>query len=727
MRIFLSAVLLTLTFTAALFAGELTCGTSDANDARVRALHERTATRPRLMENAVEKPWLRDGAFYLGVDDRIAPNYRPFDLAGQSLVFEPRGSGFAVRRDTLHWTEPSTAPLRDFQNTSETPWHYVRYDVPGAPLQIFGQSVSTLYLSAFNGIHLSPPAEPSASQFDTLEAAVYPDPLISPLMITNRKPGRLYYPQVFAQRSETKLVITWRSMEGVSFGYEVQAELRSDGTYIFSYRTMRDIRWGTPILTSGFNPAATTRRSLGFIDDPKSDLVSGTYVPALADVNDLRRAEVFRIDESDLLTIRLTLAGAINQAALAEGQTLRYVVQVGPAQAVLDVDRNGYVFSPFLASRSVANGPEVRFDGNAIELYGVQMPPDAAAQYNVRVWSIAASTNRVIDFAQALMSFDVPARRIATDFSTVASVQLSLPITEPFTLGDFDPYEVWNRLQQTYYLSSYEWDGVAMYQTFYTDLIFYAGAYATGGNPGVDGISAPSTTRGSAVPRGPTLLHMNQLNYGWNATQTNASNVILHEFGHRWLYFFRIQEEGAATRSLNPVSSHPAGFVSTPAAFRVWEDNESSVMGGATFSLQNDGRYRAHTSNFGYSWTDLYLMGLAAPSEVPQWYYLANTIPALPKEYWPADGATVTAERRNVSVDQIIAVEGKRNPSTALSQRLFRVLFVLVTEGGEPTPGEVAQMNQWRALFEKNFSIATGGRARVSTEYVVASKKRAVR
>jgi hypothetical protein len=712
----------------ALHADEMTCATSEANDARVRALHERVAARPRLMENAAApKPAVREGAFYLGVDDRIAPGHRPFDLEGQSLIFEPRGSGYAVRRDPLHWSEPAEPMLRDFQSALDPPWWYVRYDVPGAPVQILGQSVSTLYLSAFNGITLTPPKEPASNQFDDLEAAVYREPLISPLMITNRKPARLLYPQVFAERRGSSVVITWRSTGGAAFGYDVQAELRGDGSYVFSYRTMRDMRWGTPILTAGFDPASATRRSLGYIDDAKSDLVSGTYTPSLADVNDLRRVEVFRVGESDLLAVRLTLGAALNASALPEGQVLRYVVQIGASQAWLDVDRNGYAFTPFNAPRSVANGPEVRFDGSSIELFGVQTPPDLAALYGVRAWSVSAATGRTIDFAQISMNFDVPVRRIATDLSTIASVQLALPIAEPFTLGDFDPYEVWNRLQSSYYLSSYDVDAVAMYQTFYTDLIFFAGAYATGGNPGVDGIAPASPTRSSTASRGPTLLHMNQLTYGWNATEKNASNVILHEFGHRWLYFFRIQEDGVATRSLNPTSSHPAGFVSTPAAFKVWEDGESSVMGGATFALQNDGRFKAHATNYGYSWTDLYLMGLAAPTEVPQWYYLANTDPALPKEYWPAEGAVVTAERRNVSLDQVVAVEGTRNPSVALSQRLFRVMFVLVTDGGEPTAEQVAKMNEWRALFEKNFSLATGGRARVATDYVAVPKKRAVR
>jgi hypothetical protein len=727
MRLFLS--LLLLAATTSLHADDPMCATSEGNDARVRALHERTLARPRIAANATTSaPAVRDGAFYLGVDDRIAPGYRPFDLEGQSLVFEPRPSGYAVRREALHWYEPMTAPLRDFSTATGTSWFYVQYDVSGTPPMLFGQPATTLYLSAFNGIHLAPPSQPSATQFDALEAAVYPQPLLSPLMITSRKPSRLSYPRLYVERRDGHLVITWLSTTGISFGYAVQAELHADGTIVYSYQSIREMRWGAPIISAGFNAANATRRTLAAIDDPRSDLVSGTYASSLADVNDLRRVEVARIGETELLSVRLTLGTAVNPAALTDGKSLRYVVQVDTMQAWLDITSSGWTITPFNAPLSIANGAEVRFDGNTIEIFGVQ-PAGLASALLVQAWSIAPSTGRTIDFAQiASVPFDTPLNHIATDFSSIAdNTVLSLPIAEPFILGDFDPFEVWNRVQSAYALSTYDVDAVAMYQSFYTDLIFYAGAYSTGGNPGVDGIYAPSTSRGTKVSRFPSLLHMNQLTYGWNATERNSSHVMMHELGHRWLYAFRIVEDGQLVRPLSPVSSHPAAYVHTPAAFNVYETTESSVMGGANFSSESDGRFRAHAANYGYSWTDLYLMGLAAPEEVRPWFYLANSDPALPKEYYAPDDQVVSGVRHDVTLDNLVAAEGVRNPSAGLSQRLFRVLYVLVTDGSAPTEEEVAKMNEWRALLEKNFAIATGGRARVATAWVNVPKKRAVR
>jgi hypothetical protein len=88
----------------------------------------------------------------------------------------------------------------------------------------------------------------------------------------------------------------------------------------------------------------------------------------------------------------------------------------------------------------------------------------------------------------------------------------------------------------------------------------------------------------------------------------------------------------------------------------------------------------------------------------------------------------VSGKRLDVEIRQVVDVHGPRKPSAAIAQRKFRVLFVLVTEAGaQPTAAEVAKVNEWRALLERNFAIATGGRATLATTFVRPAKKRAVR
>ena len=707
------------------YADEPMCGTGPENDERLRALHERPRDRSRLAANAESVPSVHDGAFYLPVDDIVNPGYRPFDLLNQSLVFEPRNGTFAVRRTALQYVEPAGEPVREFQGATGAAWHRVEHDLPFA-FPIFGQQVTKLYLTAFNGIHFARPAEETAMQFDDLEAAVHRDAVLSPLMITKSKPSRLHYPKLYVDQRPDAVVLTWRSTTAPDFQYDVQAELRGDGSFMYSYRTLLRMRWGTPVVSAGFNPDTATYRALGGANDGAND-VSASAVTALRTMADLRRVEVLRVNESDLFTVRLKLGAPLIAQSIGDNQSLRYVVQIGATFAVLEVFNTSWNITSFYASSAALNGASVRIAGDVIEIYGIQLPgTSTSATHTAFAWSYTRPTNPAVDFARGDFKFDVPAKRIATDLSSANGSELPLPITEPFILGALDPASVWERLQQHYVLSDYGVDALAIYQTYFTDLIFYAGAYSTVGNPQVDGVRSGVSSYGTLVKRRPALLHMNQLEYGWNARPELASHVVLHEFGHRWLYFINIVEGGEMKRSLNPVSSHPGGFVHTPAAFRVYDEQDASVMGGGFFTQQPDGTYKARASNAGFSWTDLYLMGLAAPEEVPPWFYLANSNPALPLQYYPANEIVVTAEQRGVSIDQIIAAEGVRNPPAAMSQRLFKVLFVLVTEG-EPTAQEIAKLNEWRALLETNFTIATGGRAKVETDWVRPAKRRAAR
>lgn len=717
----------------ALFADELGCGTSPENDLRLRVMHERVVAqreaRRAVEPNATAKaPVLRDGMFYIDADEEIVPGYRPFDLVGQSLVFEPRGtSKFAVQRTSLQYVEPTSPAVRDFNapGISRTYERNLGFTFP-----IFGRSVNKVYITAFNAIHFDlPTSEPAATQFDDLEAAVHRGAVLSPLMITRSKPSRLAYPELFVSETPEALIVTWRSTAGVGFGYDLQAQLRKDGTVVYAYKSMRQMSWGAPVLSAGFDPATTPRQVLRENNDQTNDTASHVTA-ALRPMADIVSATVSRINDSDLVAVRIKLAGPIDQTKIPTGASVQYLVDLGPEYTYAEITPTAKRVLPFGAPDWIVDGSAMRVEGDTIELYAMQRFTPSPGGDTVSVYTFALPNNKSADNAVVQTSFGAPVHRVQSDLSTVANgTELPVPVAEAFKLANFDPFSTWEKVQNAHMLSDYEVDGVMMFQTFFTDLIFYAGAYATGGNAQVAGIRPTSTSNGPSVARMPTLMHMNQLAYGWFATEQNGSNVMLHELGHRWSYFFSIMENGTAKRALNPVSAHPAGFVHTPAAFPVTQDPEqASVMGGAFFIAQPDGTFRARAINVGYSWTDLYLMGLAAPEEVQPWFYLANTSPALPDAYWPQNDIVVTAQKRDVAVQQIVDVHGPRTPSAALSQKLFKVAFVLVTENGrDATPEEIAKMSSWRQILERNFAVATGGRGRLVTSFVKPAKTRAVR
>lgn len=705
------------------------CGTGPENDRAVRALHERVRAQERVHTNEAPAASVRDGAIYLQADESIAPGYHPFDLGGKTLLFEPRGaSSFRVTQTALDYSEPHGEVVRDFETKTGTPWYSVAHDLPFS-VNLFGRDVTRIYVTAFNSIQLDEPAaEEAAMQVDDVEGALHAQAIISPLLITNRKPRFLLYPRVYITDASDAVTVTWRSTGGDPFRYDIQARIEKTGAIRFSYKSVEAVSWGAPVVSAGLQSTSLTRQVIAHRDDRENDVVA-SFGPAIRDMVDVRKVDVFRIDGSDVVSVRMTVAAPVDPSLLTEGQSLRYAVSL-EGESQIDIDRHGNVtIVPFGGDRPVAGGASVHVDGNTIEFFGRQGEVASPVLRTASVETWVLPLNRPVDGVSVDLTLDPAPRHIASDLSSLSAArELELPIVEGFTLPPFDPFAAYAKIRGQFGINDAEVDAVAMYQTFYTDLIFYAGAYSTGGNPRVDGVSPEMYRYGSRYRRAPSLLHLNQLTYNYSAAVETASKVMLHEFGHRWLYFISIKENGASSRVLNPVSAHPAGYVHTPSAFPVYGDEESSVMGGGYFSDQGDGTYRARAANMGYSWTDLYLMGLAAPSEVAPWFYLANTNPPLAKEYWPVDGAVVSGEKRDVNVQQVIDAVGARTPSTATSERHFHVVFVLVTEPGvDPTDAQMAKINEWRALMARNFFIATGGRAGVSTTFAIPAKRRATR
>ncbi|MDH3198983.1 MAG: hypothetical protein OEO21_12170, partial [Candidatus Krumholzibacteria bacterium] len=251
-------------------------------------------------------------------------------------------------------------------------------------------------------------------------------------------------------------------------------------------------------------------------------------------------------------------------------------------------------------------------------------------------------------------------------------------------------------------------EGFAIFQNLQTDIWFYAGGYHAGGNSGADGIGFGS----SASPRSPSLLHVNNIyNYGpedWLMT------VLNHELGHRWLYHFTIDEGGSPSNILNPTGSHPAGWVHTPAIQPVYKPLDYSVMGGSNWNDNGDGTFSSplqiNGGSNGYTWHELYLMGLADPAEVTDWWYIQDAIPALPNAYWAPNGTTVLGQRVPVNLSQVIAEEGPRFPAYPGTIQDFLTPIVMVSRPGAFTQAEIDTMEDVCGIWETRFDTATSGR-----------------
>ncbi|MEM7249362.1 MAG: PKD domain-containing protein [Acidobacteriota bacterium] len=159
-----------------------------------------------------------------------------------------------------------------------------------------------------------------------------------------------------------------------------------------------------------------------------------------------------------------------------------------------------------------------------------------------------------------------------------------------------------------------------------------------------------------------------------------------------------------------------------PAAASYVTLTDSSCMGGAVWTDNGDGTFTSAPENgyYGYSWLDLYLMGLAAPEEVPSWFHLVDTDPSQPLSYYPAPGETVTGTRRDFVVEHVIDAEGPRDPSHLESPSDFFVPMVLVVRPGEDPTAGAAQVAGLCEDWMGDFALATVGRGTVTCDRVDA-------
>jgi hypothetical protein len=197
-----------------------------------------------------------------------------------------------------------------------------------------------------------------------------------------------------------------------------------------------------------------------------------------------------------------------------------------------------------------------------------------------------------------------------------------------------------------------------------------------------------------------------------------ASGMLGHEFAHRWLaYVSFLDERGQRSSDLleAPRGSHWCFYLDTRTGM-TWDGFPThSFMFGSKWDDLPDGRLQTGGStSWGYSPLDLYLMGLIPADSVPDFFYVADR----PDQGQPCvTGSNPTPGRkRTVSVRQIIAAEGPRNPDVTRSQKQFRTAFVLlVRPGSVPAREQLATLDRLRLNWGRDFPRYTGGRATMDT------------
>jgi hypothetical protein len=190
--------------------------------------------------------------------------------------------------------------------------------------------------------------------------------------------------------------------------------------------------------------------------------------------------------------------------------------------------------------------------------------------------------------------------------------------------------------------------------------------------------------------------------------ENNTLSVLGQEVGHRWLAYLEFRNH-AGVRSdalLGRDQAHWSFFF----------DSDASVMEGNDIEDLGGGQFRTTDAVKRYSRLDQYAMGLVPPSAVPTFFYVDN--PTSPRDAGdaPSIGQTFTGTRRDVLIDDVIAIHGARVPSFSDSSKVHRQAFILVVSNGRSTDAaQVAKVDRFRQAWESFFLSATEGRMTANT------------
>ena len=192
-----------------------------------------------------------------------------------------------------------------------------------------------------------------------------------------------------------------------------------------------------------------------------------------------------------------------------------------------------------------------------------------------------------------------------------------------------------------------------------------------------------------------------------------------HETGHQWINFL------SGTPLAGGVPHWPKGNV----AINVMGFSLPGGVGGQfpyTFASNGSGGYVVGTgipANLTtFNPMELYLMGLAAPAEVPAYFVLNNQNQNI------TSGQTLTAtEITPVTVNDVIAAKGPRAPNSVDSQKLFRCATIILSE--QLLDAYALSLYDFftrRAEARQPLSYAEGLASGVSNPFYVATGGRAV-
>jgi hypothetical protein len=213
---------------------------------------------------------------------------------------------------------------------------------------------------------------------------------------------------------------------------------------------------------------------------------------------------------------------------------------------------------------------------------------------------------------------------------------------------------------------------------------------------------------------------------GSSGEYDKAMAQIAHELGHRWSTRARaivdgetIELRGDHVPWAMSGAGHPLSELHTPSPFPYGDGQyEASIMGGAYYQDNGDGTFTVLDRGTmqpasGFSYFELYQMGVLAPEDVSPFFILRN----IERVGRDAEGRQIVrADRIDITIHDVIAHDGPRVPSFADAPKAFSTAMVAVVLPGQtPSPELLARTEGIRQQWIRYWEKITGGASTMST------------
>ena len=696
-----------------------------------------------------------------------------FNLDGRTLRFTPSGSGYRVENIPLQWdsawgdkiTDPNVA-LHNFSFPfSGKSWDAIsvgvtgsiRFGPPDSNPSEFGGAPAGFRPRDFGGI--------SVARFDELSAAASDIVNTVPAICVFFKPrmsGDRYFKELDDRAVVTwDLTEPWGNIQDFSWYKTVnqfQGVLHKDGVIEMSYRQVaaKDAVVGVYPLVSGgeektiatlhgaANPASSAAGNLN-LTNLRLSVVNGIFLKVSFETSGPVLPEGDAALRGISYHVKFSASKSSAIAALSAESTEWSIFGFAPRRANAG------------ASRYVAFGPgvsrRVEVNGKTISIQGI-LPPSLVSAREITV-----SAESFASGSHDLLLSQIPAHVIAFTGLRNPEVHFSSlkPGAGPFPVAyeAFHYYKLPNNRDLSCTIIKAlgdKFDFLVYYSDFRVDNQ-EAGTPSDGPlgstGPAVTGIGTEQTAQGLAsyctagrfqwafvqpvysgaiqaqayppadAPTGDShdiTFYQKQLAEispdGKMPPYMYAMSQIGHELGHRWAASLSAKVGDETIHLGDPY--HWLMGVQAVAPFPYVRPTEASIMGGGVWQDNFDGTFTQLDDNYyvpatGYSYLDLYAMGLISPAEVPDFFLLRNLKPV----GTDANGHRIfKADHTKLTIQEVIAAEGPRTPDVEHSQRQFNTGMVIIVQHGEkPSARLIDETNGIREQWMKYFSIATGRRA----------------